>query len=38
METHKTQILETLSIIVLYVIAFFIIKTIINNALKNTFK
>ena len=36
MNEYKTQILETLVIIVLYVIAFFVIKTIINNALKNT--
>lgn len=36
METLKIQILETLAIVVLYLIAFFITKTIINNALKNT--
>ena len=36
METYKIQITETLLIIILYVIAFFITKTIINNALKNT--
>lgn len=36
MEGHKTQILETLAILVLYVIAYFITKTTINNALKNT--
>ena len=36
MNEYKTQILETLVIIVLYVITFFIIKTIINHALKST--
>jgi len=36
MNEYETQILETLLIIVLYIMAFFITKTIINNALKNT--
>lgn len=36
MNEHKLQILETLTILILYVITFFVIKTIINNALKNT--
>ncbi|MBK9400424.1 MAG: mechanosensitive ion channel [Bacteroidetes bacterium] len=36
MSAQKIQILETLAILGLYVIAFFVIKTIINNALKNT--
>jgi len=36
MSAHKIQILETLVIIVLYIIAFFLTKTIINNALKTT--
>jgi small-conductance mechanosensitive channel len=36
MDGHKTQLLETLAILVLYVIAYFITKTTINNALKNT--
>ena len=36
MSAQKIQILETLAILGIYVIAFFVIKTIINNALKNT--
>lgn len=36
MNEHKIQMLETLVIIVLYIIAFFLTKTIINNALKIT--
>jgi small-conductance mechanosensitive channel len=36
MNVYKIQILETLAILAFYVIAFFITKTIINNALKNT--
>lgn len=36
MDTFKLQIVETLAIITLYVIAFFITKEVINNALKNT--
>lgn len=36
MDVHKIQILETLAIIALYVIAFFITRNIINRALKNT--
>lgn len=33
---HKIQFLETLAILVVYVIAYFVTKTVINNALKNT--
>lgn len=33
---HKIQVLETVVILFLYVSAFFITKTIINNALKST--
>ncbi len=36
MSAQKIQIFETLALLGLYVIAFFVIKTIINNALKNT--
>jgi small-conductance mechanosensitive channel len=36
MNNFKIQIIETLAIIALYIIAFFITKTVINNALKNT--
>ena len=36
MNDYKIQIIETLAIIALYAIAFFITKTIINKALKNT--
>lgn len=36
MSNQKIQILETLIIILLYVIAFFVTKTIINKALKTT--
>jgi small-conductance mechanosensitive channel len=36
MNVYKIQLLETLAILVFYVIAFFVTKTIINNALKNT--
>jgi small-conductance mechanosensitive channel len=36
MVLQKLQILESLTILILYTIAYFIIKTIINNALKNT--
>jgi len=36
MNVYKIQMLETLAILAFYVIAFFITKTIINNALKNT--
>jgi len=36
MDTYKIQILETFVILILYVIAFFTTKTIINNVLKNT--
>lgn len=36
MDEYKTQILETIAILVLYVVVFFVTKTIINNALKNT--
>lgn len=36
METYKIQILETAAILILYVIAFFITKNSINNALKTT--
>ena len=36
MDEYRTQVLETSAIIVLYVIAFFITRTVINNALKNT--
>jgi small-conductance mechanosensitive channel len=36
MENHKIQILETLAIILFYIVSYFITKTIINNALKNT--
>ncbi|MBL0096691.1 MAG: mechanosensitive ion channel [Bacteroidetes bacterium] len=36
MSAQKIQILETLALLGIYVIAFFVIKTIINNALKNT--
>lgn len=35
MNDYNTQILETLALIVLYIIAYFITKTIINGALKN---
>lgn len=35
MDAYKLQILETLVILVIYVIAFFITKKVINNALKN---
>lgn len=36
MNDYKTQTLETIAILILYLIAFFVTKTIINNALKNT--
>jgi small-conductance mechanosensitive channel len=36
MDLQKIQILESLTILILYTIAYFIIKTIINSALKNT--
>lgn len=36
MDTHKTQLFETLVIIILYIIAYFVTKTIINNSLKKT--
>ncbi len=36
MNAYKVQLLETFAILVLYIIAFFVTKTIINNALKNT--
>jgi small-conductance mechanosensitive channel len=36
MDEHKIKLLETVAILVLYLIAFFVNKTIINNALKNT--
>jgi len=36
MDLLKIQILESLTILILYTIAYFIIKTIINSALKNT--
>lgn len=36
MSDNKIQLLETAAIIVFYVIAYFITKTVINNALKNT--
>jgi small-conductance mechanosensitive channel len=36
MENYKIQILETIAIILFYIVSFFITKTIINNALKNT--
>ncbi|MFZ4545192.1 MAG: mechanosensitive ion channel domain-containing protein [Saprospiraceae bacterium] len=35
MEPHKIQIVETVITILLYTAAFFITKTVINNALKN---
>lgn len=35
MNVHKIQMLETLVIVILYIIAYFITKNIINNALKN---
>jgi small-conductance mechanosensitive channel len=35
MNNYKIQILETLLIISIYIISFFVIKTTINNALKN---
>jgi len=35
MNNYKIQILETLLIIFIYIISFFVIKTTINNALKN---
>ena len=36
MNAYKVQLLETFAILALYIIAFFVTKTIINNALKNT--
>ena len=36
MGVHKAQIVETAVVLILYVLAFFIINTIINNVLKNT--
>jgi small-conductance mechanosensitive channel len=36
MDEHKIKLLETVAILLLYLIAFFVNKTIINNALKNT--
>ena len=36
MEKHTIQIIETIIVLVLYIITFFLTKTIINNALKNT--
>lgn len=36
MDIQKIQILESLAILVFYVVAFFVTKIIINNALKNT--
>ncbi len=36
MSDYKIQILETTAVVILYIVAFFITKTIINNALKNT--
>lgn len=36
MGVHKAQIFETAVVLILYVLAFFIINTIINNVLKNT--
>jgi small-conductance mechanosensitive channel len=35
-ETYRVQLLETSLILVLYIIAFFITKTVINNTLKKT--
>jgi small-conductance mechanosensitive channel len=35
MNAYKIQLLETFAILALYIIAFFVTKTIINNALKN---
>jgi small-conductance mechanosensitive channel len=36
MTEYKIKIIETIAIVALYVVAFFVTKTIINNALKNT--
>lgn len=36
MDIQNIQILESLVILIFYVVAFFITKTIINNVLKNT--
>jgi small-conductance mechanosensitive channel len=36
MGVHKAQIFETAVVLILYVLAFFIVNTIINNVLKNT--
>lgn len=36
MNEYKIQIIETFAILIVYVIAYFLIKTVINNALKNT--
>ena len=36
MNAYKVQLLETFAILALYIIAFLVTKTIINNALKNT--
>ena len=35
-EAQKIQILETLAVLAVYVVVFFITKTIINNTLKKT--
>lgn len=36
MDTHKIQIIESLIILILYVLAYFVTRTVINNTLKST--
>ena len=36
MEVYKIQLIETVVILVIYLILFFVTKTVINNSLKNT--